>query len=83
MFEDVSGLGAWHRRWIVLAGNKLCFWKYPDDENKKVMWCSILLDLSNTHTRVFLPKMWELHVMVSSMTRAVVILKLTQGFAED
>ena len=36
MFEDVSGLGAWHRRWVVLARNKLCFWKYPDDENKKV-----------------------------------------------
>ncbi|XP_041375110.1 anillin-like isoform X2 [Gigantopelta aegis] len=35
MFEDVSGLGAWHRRWVVLARNKLCFWKYPDDENKK------------------------------------------------
>ncbi|KAK3085514.1 hypothetical protein FSP39_004457 [Pinctada imbricata] len=35
MFEDVSGLGAWHRRWNVLAGNKLCFWKYPDDETKK------------------------------------------------
>ncbi|XP_053401125.1 anillin-like isoform X2 [Mercenaria mercenaria] len=35
MFEDVSGLGAWHRRWIVLTGNKLCFWKYPDDETRK------------------------------------------------
>ncbi|XP_048253583.1 anillin-like isoform X3 [Haliotis rufescens] len=35
MFEDVSGLGAWHRRWVALARNKLCYWKYPDDENRK------------------------------------------------
>ncbi|BFZ19830.1 hypothetical protein BsWGS_22869 [Bradybaena similaris] len=35
MFEDVSGFGAWHRRWCVLAGNKICVWKYPDDETRK------------------------------------------------
>lgn len=35
MFDDVSGFGAWHRRWVVLAGNKLCIWKYPDDETRK------------------------------------------------
>lgn len=36
MFEDVSGFGAWHRRWSALQGNKLCFWKYPDEETRKV-----------------------------------------------
>ena len=35
MFDDVSGFGAWHRRWVVLEGNTLAFWKYP--ENEKVM----------------------------------------------
>lgn len=34
MFEDVSGFGAWHRRWCRLHGNVLSFWKYPDDERK-------------------------------------------------
>ena len=42
MFEDVSGLGAWHRRWCVLTGNKLGFWKYPDDETRKVCVSSLL-----------------------------------------
>ena len=35
MFDDVSGFGAWHRRWFVLQGNTLSFWKYP--ENEKAM----------------------------------------------
>ena len=36
MFEDVSGFGAWHRRWFVLKSNHISFWKYPDDERSKV-----------------------------------------------
>ena len=36
MFEDVSGFGAWHRRWCYLKGNLLVYWRYPDDEVKKV-----------------------------------------------
>ncbi|KAK7863262.1 hypothetical protein R5R35_001470 [Gryllus longicercus] len=34
MFEDISGFGAWHRRWFVLNGSVLSYWKYPDDERK-------------------------------------------------
>lgn len=34
MFEDISGFGAWHRRWCHLHGNILSYWKYPDDERK-------------------------------------------------
>jgi actin-binding protein anillin len=36
MFEDVSGFGAWHRRWCLLESAVLSYWKYPDDEKKKV-----------------------------------------------
>lgn len=35
MFEDVSGFGAWHRRWCRLHGSTLSYWKYPDDERTK------------------------------------------------
>ncbi|XP_071447088.1 anillin-like [Hetaerina americana] len=35
MFEDISGFGAWHRRWCLLHEDRLSFWKYPEDERKK------------------------------------------------
>ncbi|BFG03358.1 anillin [Drosophila madeirensis] len=41
MFEDISGFGAWHRRWCYLNGSVLNFWKYPDDEKKKTPMGSI------------------------------------------
>ncbi|XP_034952696.1 anillin-like isoform X3 [Chelonus insularis] len=43
MFEDVSGFGAWHRRWCLLKGDTLSYWKYPDDERKKTPIGSIEL----------------------------------------
>ena len=36
IFEDVGGFGAWHRRWCLLSNDQLLFWKYPDDEKRKV-----------------------------------------------
>ncbi|KAL7735410.1 hypothetical protein ACLKA6_019529 [Drosophila palustris] len=44
MFEDISGFGAWHRRWCYLNGSVLNFWKYPDDEKKKTPMGSIDLN---------------------------------------
>lgn len=36
MFDDVSGFGAWHRRWFALQHDVLRFWKYPENETNKV-----------------------------------------------
>lgn len=36
VFEDVGGYGAWHRRWCLLSNDELLFWKYPDEEKRKV-----------------------------------------------
>ena len=34
MFTDLNGYPDWCRRWCKLSGNRLSFWKYPEDENK-------------------------------------------------
>ena len=46
MFDDVSGFGAWHRRWVVLEGNTLAFWKYPENEKvqgKTIVTCDVYM----------------------------------------
>lgn len=42
IFEDVSGFGAWHRRWCVLSGNCISYWTYPDDEKRKVLLIALV-----------------------------------------
>ncbi|XP_076255761.1 anillin, actin binding protein isoform X2 [Rhynchophorus ferrugineus] len=48
MFEDISGFGAWHRRWCLLKGHELSYWKYPDDEKKQAPIDTIDLKTSVT-----------------------------------
>ncbi|CAH1132178.1 unnamed protein product [Ceutorhynchus assimilis] len=49
MFEDVSGFGAWHRRWCLLKGDSMSYWKYPEDEKKTAPIDTI--DLKNCITK--------------------------------
>lgn len=49
MYEDVSGFGAWHRRWCRLHGHILNCWLYPDDEKLKAPMNTI--DLSGCITK--------------------------------
>lgn len=49
MYEDVSGFGAWHRRWCRLHGHIINCWLYPDDEKKKPPITTI--NLSNCITK--------------------------------
>ncbi|KAL9913763.1 anillin-like isoform 2-T4 [Glossina fuscipes fuscipes] len=41
MYEDVSGYGAWHRRYCRLSGTVMNYWKYPDDVKEKAPMGSI------------------------------------------
>ncbi|XP_058117007.1 anillin-like isoform X2 [Anopheles coustani] len=48
MYEDVSGLGAWHRRWCRLQRHTINYWRYPDDEKRKAPIGSIDLQGCST-----------------------------------
>lgn len=56
MYEDVSGFGAWHRRWCRLKGHVINFWLYPDDEKKKAPMGTIDLQTCNTQKVTTAPR---------------------------
>lgn len=56
MYEDISGFGAWHRRWCHLNGTVLNYWKYPDDEKKKAPMGTIDLYACTSHTISLAPR---------------------------
>lgn len=56
MFEDISGFGAWHRRWCHLNGTMLSYWKYPEDEKKKLPMGSIDLYTCITQKVTLVPR---------------------------
>ncbi|XP_036146004.1 anillin isoform X2 [Monomorium pharaonis] len=49
IFEDITNLGAWRRRWCWLKDAKLYYWIHPEDEHKKSP--IELLDLEAVITR--------------------------------
>jgi len=54
ILEDIGGYGAWQRRWCVLQGAIMSYWRYPGDESTKPpMGCINLADcISKEVTRV-------------------------------
>ncbi|XP_037717764.1 anillin isoform X2 [Drosophila subpulchrella] len=56
MFEDISGFGAWHRRWCYLNGTVINFWKYPDDEKRKTPMGSIDLNACSSQKVTTAPR---------------------------
>jgi len=71
MFDDVSGFGAWHRRWFHLSGNTLAYWKYPDDENKQAPMGSIDLGRLVTESVELCPRdiCSRMHTMLLETSR--------------
>ena len=36
LLEEVGGFTAWNRRWCVMQGDLISFWRFPDEEDCKV-----------------------------------------------
>ena len=36
VYQTVEGFGSWSRFWCALNNSQLYFWRYPEDEEKKV-----------------------------------------------
>jgi len=42
LFDEVSGMGVWNRRWAKLTANHLTFWMYPEDDQEGSVRITIL-----------------------------------------
>ena len=72
MFDDVSGFGAWHRRWFHLSGSTLSYWKYPDDENKQGSQCLVLVInylMPSFTLSYYLQHLWAPLILVGQLRR--------------
>jgi len=77
VFDDVSGFGAWHRRWCVLSGSRLSFWRYPEDEQRQP--AQSVLDLRRCVTERVAPVPRD----ICARQNTLLLVTVRQGRPED
>ncbi|CAG0916463.1 unnamed protein product [Notodromas monacha] len=70
VFEEVSKLGCWQRRWYVLKGIYVLFWKYPDQHQKNEAAMGTI-DLSECINQDFRPLRRDLCARMHSFALVV------------
>lgn len=53
LYQPVENIASWTRFWCALDNGYLSFWRYPEDEMKKVNYCQINLKFHVFHNFFF------------------------------
>lgn len=57
LLEEVGGFTAWNRRWCVMQGDLISFWRFPDEENQKPPTATIDLRMCTNKIVDVVPRM--------------------------
>ncbi|XP_065064400.1 anillin-like [Rhopilema esculentum] len=57
ILEEVGGFTAWNRRWCVMNGDLISFWRFPDEEEQKPPTATINLQYCSNQLVDVVPRM--------------------------